>query len=146
MTFHAFVDESGRGTYLRRVVVVDPRREQSIRQLVRGLLIGSQVRLHIKNESGSRQRLFLSEINNCSVSAILYTTQRRPILEGRAEILRATIPDLLEAQVDRVVLESQVGQDGRDRQVIYDALGKAGRLAGFTAAVSGPVLPPAPGR
>jgi hypothetical protein len=126
MRLHAFVDESDRAAYLLCVVVVAPGQVRPIRQAMRGLLIGSQQRLHLNDERAARKRTILSAVTSCEVSAMVYVSRRTPIREARSEILRTLTPDLLDVGVERLVLESQVGQDELDRRVLFEALGKAG--------------------
>ncbi|WP_152691136.1 hypothetical protein [Jiangella alkaliphila] len=65
------------------------------------------------------------------VEAVVYVTRRKPIRDGRAEIIRTLVPDLVAAEVERLVLEAQVGQDVHDRRLLFDSLQKAGRPGAF---------------
>lgn len=81
----------------------------------------------MRDESDQRRRRILSVVCVQPVEAVLYVTRRKPVRDGRAEIIRALVPDLLTAGVERLVLESQIGQDAHDRRALFDGLQKAGQ-------------------
>ena len=62
MSGHIFVDESKRRGYLLVATVVVPGDLDSIRRVLRGLVLPRQRRLHMKDESDQRRRSIATAI------------------------------------------------------------------------------------
>ncbi|MBB5790411.1 hypothetical protein [Jiangella mangrovi] len=131
MPLLAFADESSRQGYLLCVVTVRQAEAGDVRKAMRALVAKGAGRLHMNDESDQRRRRILGVVRAQPIEAVLYVTRRKPIRDGRAEIIRTVVPDLLTAGADRLVLEAQVGQDVHDRRVLFDSLQKAGRPGAF---------------
>lgn len=97
----------------------------AVRSVLRRLLKPGQERLHMTKESAPRQRLILSRLCEQPVSAVIYRSTFRIQREGRAAIMRRIVTDLVE--VDRVTIESAVGQDAHDQRALQEALHGLGR-------------------
>jgi len=120
---HAFVDESGRRGLTLCVALIAPSDAADVRTALRSLLRPGQRRLHMTKESSPRQRLILSRLCEQPLTAVIYDSRYRVHREGRAEIMRRIVTDL---DVERLVIESAVGQDQHDRRTLQEAVHKAG--------------------
>jgi hypothetical protein len=66
---HVFVDESKRRGYLLVASVVVPGDLDSVRRVLRGLVLPGQRRLHMKDENDQRRRSIASAITVSGVTA-----------------------------------------------------------------------------
>lgn len=123
MVLHAFVDESDRRDYVVCAVVVGSDGRDEIRQVVRGLRRPGAHRLHMAKESAAHRKRILGDLCALPISATLYVSRYSVDRDGRAEIMRRMVAGL---GVEGLVIESGVGQDERDRAVLYEAVRAAG--------------------
>jgi hypothetical protein len=123
---HAFVDESARnGRYILCATLVDARDLDEVRKLARSLCLPGQARWHFKSESDRRRRQIIDKIVRCgAVKATLYLA-KGPEIPARHRCLTALVFDLIDQKASRLIVESQDGQDPRDRGTILDALHEA---------------------
>ena len=137
MSQHAYVDESVRGlAYMLCVTSVASSKVKDARKRLRTLTSPGQRRLHFSGESDRRRRFLLREMGGLGTGSVMYVARHRDQVAARAAILTAVVGDLLEQGTTRLVLESRVNQDQRDRSVIAHALG-SGVSTPFTYAHSG---------
>jgi hypothetical protein len=124
---HAFVDESARGgRYILCAALVDARDLDEVRKLARSLCLPGQARWHFKSESDRRRRLIIDQIIRCdAIRATLYVAKGLEI-PARRMCLTTLVFDLIDQKASRLIIESQEGQDPRDRGTILDALHAAG--------------------
>jgi hypothetical protein len=124
---HVYVDETKAGDYVLAATSVEPSREAQVRSALRRLTPPRQSRLHMRNEPDRRRRVILSSLERLPVPTTLYrapaslgtqTTRRRACLARLVADLAAT--------ADRLVLESDEGQDARDRQDLVELTRTAG--------------------
>jgi hypothetical protein len=119
---HVFVDESDRGTYLVCAAVVAPAGLGELRQLLRGFCLPGQRRLHFKSENNARRKQILDALAAAGVQARIYRCRDISTVRARRHCLNAMVHDLVGLDAQRLVIESQQGQDERDKQVIFHAL------------------------
>jgi hypothetical protein len=127
VTSHAFVDESSRnGRYILCATLVDTLRLAEVRKLARSLCLPGQARWHFKSESDRRRRQIIDTLARCdAIKASLYIGNGLEV-PVRHECLTELVYDLLDEKACRLVIESQEGQDPRDRGTILDAMHAAG--------------------
>lgn len=124
MSWHAFIDESGRGQrYLICAATISTGDLDATRRAMRALCARGQRRLHFATESDQRRRTILTEISKLDVTSVVYIAKNRDQVRARSAIIRSAAVDLHAGVVTRLVLESREGQDHRDRSDIYAALG-----------------------
>lgn len=122
MPVHAFVDESDRGSYLVCAAVVVPADLGAVRQVLRGFCLPGQRRLHFKSESNARRKQILDALVAVGVQARVYRSGSSSTTTARRWCLTALVDDLVDMGAHRLVIESQQGQDARDKQIIFAAL------------------------
>ena len=120
---HAYVDESGRRGLMMCVALVAPADADGIRVALRALLRPGQRRLHMTKESAPRQRLILSRLCEQPISAVIYISGYRIQRHGRDEIMRRIVTEL---NIDRLIIESAVGQDEHDQRALQQAVHETG--------------------
>lgn len=127
MSPHAFVDESARnGRYILCATLVDPAHLDKVRKLSRSLCLPGQRRWHFKSESDRRRRQVLDRIVRCeAIRANLYMGRGREV-DARHHCLTELVLDLIDQKASHLIIESQDGQDPRDRGAIMDALHHSG--------------------
>ncbi|SEF14571.1 hypothetical protein [Jiangella alba] len=125
MALHAYVDESKKCDYIVAAVVITGGDVAAARQLMRGLLVGKQQRIHFKAETRpARKEQILATVLEVIGSCRLYVCRSRH--SARENCLNAMLPDLVDLGVDRLVLERDTSTEKLDRRVLYDASRKAG--------------------
>jgi hypothetical protein len=104
---HVFVDETKRRGYLLVAGVVVPGDLDSVRRMLRGLVLPGQRRLHMKDENDQRRRSIATAIAVSGVTATIYDAGRRyrNERERRAACLRALIIDATQRGDAMLVLE-----------------------------------------
>ncbi|RSD19259.1 hypothetical protein [Amycolatopsis eburnea] len=119
MTAHVFVDESKRGGYLVTAAAVLPGGLSLGRQVIRGLILPGQRRLHFTHESDNRRKQILDAIAELHPAVTIYDgsaherrRQREACLDGLIADLAATDARLLVIETDESVLEL-------DRRILY---------------------------
>ena len=119
MSRHAYVDESIRGRdYMICVTRIPSSETKTARRKLRALTSPGQRRIHFSSESDQRRRVLLKKMAALETGSVIYVAQHPDQVAARAAILAATVPDLVNAKVTRLVLESRQGQDHRDRSII----------------------------
>ncbi|SHF77607.1 hypothetical protein SAMN05443575_0870 [Jatrophihabitans endophyticus] len=121
---HAFVDESARGGLTICVAIVAPTDAASVRSALRQLLAPGQQRLHMTKESAPRRRLILARLCEQPLEAMVYESAYRVHREGRADIMRRIVAN---PAIDRLTIESAVGQDEHDVRAIQAEVHRLGR-------------------
>lgn len=122
MPVHVFVDESDRGSYLVCAAVVAPADLGPVRQVLRGFCMPGQRRLHFKSESNARRKQILDALVAARVRARIYRSRSSSTAAARQSCLTVLVGDLLDMGAHRLVIESQQGQDVRDKHIVYNAL------------------------
>jgi hypothetical protein len=104
---HIFVDETKRRGYLLVASVVVPGDLDSVRRMLRGLVLPGQRRLHMKDENDQRRRSIATAISVSGVTATIYDAGRRyrNERERRAACLHALIIDAAQRGDTRLILE-----------------------------------------
>jgi len=104
---HVFVDESKQRGYLLVASVVVPSDLDSVRRVLRGLVLPGQRRPHMKDESESRKRSIATAITVSGVTATIYDAGRRyrDERERRAACLHALVLDAARRGDAMLVLE-----------------------------------------
>jgi hypothetical protein len=104
---HVFVDETKYRGYVLMAAVVLPNDLDSLRKMVRGLVLPGQRRLHMKDESAPRKRSIAAAIATSGIRAVVYDAGRRYRTERdrRAACLQAVVTDLAAAGSTTLVLE-----------------------------------------
>lgn len=132
MNLHAYADESyRRGSYLICAATVAVHERGAAQKEMRGLLAPRQRRLHFVDESDRRRRIILSAIATLETSTVIYVASDRSQSAARAAILGTMVPDLHRRGVNRLVLDSREGLDGKDRATIHRAV-RLSRIDGFS--------------
>lgn len=79
-------------------------------------------------ESAPRQRLILARLCEQPISAVIYRSLFPVQREGRAEIMRQIAAD---SEIQRLTIESAIGQDAHDERALQDAVHRLGRHDDF---------------
>ncbi|MBB5789708.1 hypothetical protein [Jiangella mangrovi] len=117
MSLHAFVDESVAGAYIVAVALVRASEVAAGRRLMRGLLTGGQKRMHFYQESDRRRSKILKGIEELGPEFRVYLTKKRK--HARDACLERMIPDLVAADVRRLVIERDESLVLAERRLLY---------------------------
>lgn len=79
-------------------------------------------------ESTPRQRLILARLCEQPITAVIYRSSFPVQREGRAEIMRQIAAD---SDIQRLTIESAIGQDAHDARALQDAVHRLGRHDDF---------------
>lgn len=117
-----YVDETKAKGYVLVAGVLLPSETGAVRKAVRALILPGQHRVHMKAEKTPRQHLILSTLVRLDLRAIIYEADSQ---RHHTDIVRrrACLQQLVREAagiVEHVVLESDVTQDGRDRQDLIE--------------------------
>jgi hypothetical protein len=125
---HVFVDETKRRGYLLVAGVVVPGDLDSVRRMLRGLLLPGQRRLHMKDENDQRRRSIATAIAVSGVTATIYDAGRRyrNERERRAACLHALIIDAAQRGDAMLVLEQDDTLLSWDNQRLIEFTREAG--------------------
>jgi hypothetical protein len=97
------------------------------RRAVEGLHLGTQRRIHFKDESDGRKRSILDVVTAAPVKVRLYECPRvRHELTAREACLTALVEDLAALGGERLVIERDDSTISHDRRTLYQAVGKVG--------------------
>ncbi|WP_158852394.1 hypothetical protein [Saccharothrix deserti] len=122
MNAHVFVDESNRSSYLLVAAYIPIRRLVSIRALMRSLCFSGERRVHFQAESDNRRRKIMSRLLEQPLQVRVYTG-RGPKDAIRATLLRELVAEVLDAGVQRLVIESRgLARDRDDRREIVGTI------------------------
>jgi hypothetical protein len=119
VTFHVFVDESVRQSYLLCAVWISQSKLDDKRDGLRGLRRPRQRRIHFGKERPGRRRQLLDAFVRLDVEVRIYSGDG-PALKARRRCMRALVSDFAANSVARLVIESGDHEDEVDRQVIYE--------------------------
>lgn len=124
MTDHVFIDESKQRAYLLVAAVVVPSDLKPSRQILKGLLLPNQRRIHMKDESNGRRRTIASSIATMGITATVYQAgqDHRTQLACRRACLAHLVKDRANAQRSRLVIDRDESLVPRDRQCLIDAM------------------------
>jgi len=125
---YIFVDETKRRGYLLVASAVVPGDLDSTRRMLRGLVLPGQRRLHMKDESDSRERSIATAVAVSGVTATIYDAGRRHQneRERRAACLTALVVDAAARDDAMLVLEQDDTLVVSDRKLLYRATREAG--------------------
>ena len=128
MSSHVFVDETKHRGYLLVASVVVPDDLNSVRRMLRGLVLPGQRRLHMKDENDQRRRSIATAIAVSGVTATIYDAGRRyrNERERRAACLRALIIDVARRGDAMLVLEQNDTLLSWDNQRLIEFTREAG--------------------
>ncbi len=128
MSSHVFVDETKHRGYLLVASVVVPDDLNSVRRMLRGLVLPGQRRLHMKDENDQRRRSIATAIAVSGVTATIYDAGRRyrNERERRAACLRALIIDVARRGDAMLVLEQDDTLLSWDNQRLIEFTREAG--------------------
>jgi hypothetical protein len=117
---HVFVDESKAGPYLLVASVVLPGDVHSARAAVRALHLPRQGRIHMKDESDSRRRRILADLERAGLRATIYRAGGyKTDITAREACIDTLIRPLAVEPTARVTFECDQSQDERDRKQLY---------------------------
>jgi hypothetical protein len=125
---HVVVDETKRRGYLLVAGVVVPGDLESVRRMLRGLVLPGQRRLHMKDENDQRRRSIATAITVSGVTATIYDAGRRyrNERERRAACLHALIIDAAQRGDAMLVLEQDDTLLSWDNQRLIEFTREAG--------------------
>jgi hypothetical protein len=125
---HVFVDETKYRGYLLAAAVIVPADLDTVRKVIRGLVLPGQRRLHMKDESAPRKRSIASAIVASGVQATIYDAGlRHPTeRERRAACLQALVADLAGRRSATLVIEQDETLLSWDNQCLIEATRAAG--------------------
>lgn len=125
---HVFVDESKKQDYLLVAAVIIPGELGLARKTVRGLQKPGQRRLHMVKESPARQHTILSTLGTIGAQVTIYQASvgYRTNIERRGACLERLVEDIATAGCARLMLESEQGEEERDRRLLYRETGRRG--------------------
>lgn len=119
MSIHVFVDESVRRDYLLCAVVVEARRIEYSRRIMKSLIPPGQRRLHFSKERDDRRRQFLSRIVELPMHAAFFSATGHAV-PARRSCLQDALVSLADRPVSRVVIELAEPEYERDRKSIAE--------------------------
>ena len=93
------------------------------RRALRHLRAPGQRRIHFATESNERRRAALGAMAAIDAAPVVFFADNRDQVAARARILPEMVADLRSVGVNRIVIESRERQDGRDRSVLFEAVG-----------------------
>ena len=125
---HVFVDETKQRGYLLVASVVVPSDLDSVRRMLRGLVLPGQRRLHMKDENDQRRRSIATAIAVSGVTATIYDAGRRyrNERERRAACLHTLVRDAARRGDAMLVLEQDDTLLNWDNQRLIEFTREAG--------------------
>lgn len=125
---HVFVDESKRRGYLLVASAVVPNELDTVRKVLRGLVLPGQRRLHMKDESDQRRRSITTAIAVSGITATIYDAGRRYPTERdrRAACLHALVLDAAAGGDSVLVIEQDDTLLSWDNQRLIEYTREAG--------------------
>ena len=117
--WHAFLDESRRGsTYLVAMVVAPPRELDPARTALRAKVKPGQRRLHFKKESDSRRGEIVALLHSLRIRARVFLCEHSNDRIARQACITAAGTHLINIGAVRLVMESCAHQDADDRHTL----------------------------
>ncbi len=125
---HVFVDESKKSDYLLVAAVFLPGDVEVARKAIRALHMPGQRRLHMVKESPARQGTILSTIAGLGAEVTIYEAGAgyRTNITRRTACLTRLIEDAAGAGHSRLILEPEVGEQERDRRLLFEQTRRLG--------------------
>ncbi len=123
MSRRVFVDETKRRNYVLVAVSVPTEDLDSLRKIMRGLVLPGQRRLHMKDENDRRRRSIATAIAASGVAATVYDAGQRGATERdrRTACLQRLVADVADGLDTIIVLEQDDTLMASDRRVLYAA-------------------------
>ncbi|GAB3576079.1 hypothetical protein GCM10027445_39550 [Amycolatopsis endophytica] len=119
MSVTAFADETKASGYLLTVAALLPADLAAARQVMRGLVMPGQRRIHFFKESDRRRKQILDVIAEVRPRIALYDSSGHHRRQQRAVCLTALLADLAARQARTLVLERDDAVLAEDRKVLY---------------------------
>lgn len=127
MPLHAFVDESKRRGLLVVAVTLSASHLPGVRDVVTGLHLPGQRRIHFVKESSGRKGAIIEAMAATPVDVRLYQCDPgRHERDGRARCLARLVRDLAALDTERLVIERDESTVALDRRTLFEAVGRAG--------------------
>ena len=120
----AWIDESGSntavdpGSYIVSAAVIDPRHADLARELMRGLRLPGQVKLHWRAEQRTRQELITATVTTLPIEHLVVVTYDHAVgvrPERRRRLtMQYLLPELADLGVEHAIVESRGGADDQN--------------------------------
>jgi hypothetical protein len=132
MNAHIFADESKRNSFVLAAASIPPDQLAKLRQVVNGLRLPGQRRLHFVGERDSRRLQIVRTFIDVGVSTTIYEASGiRDLKVARDAVITRLADDALRQQAQMLVLELDDSLEAQDRLVIREQLRKADRQDAF---------------
>lgn len=132
MNAHIFADESKRNSFVLAAASVPPDQLAKLRQVVNGLRLPGQRRLHFVGERDSRRLQIVRTFIDAGVTATIYEANGiRDLKLARDAVITRLTDDALRQRAQMLVLELDDSLEAQDRLVIREQLRKADRQDAF---------------
>lgn len=118
----AYLDESKSNSYIVSAVIVSRHSAPGIRNVISGLRLPGQRRVHFKHESTSRRREILAKINHLDFQVVTVSIPNEYEVTARRKALTQLFESLQSAGVTLVTLEKDESMVKHDRQTISNYL------------------------
>lgn len=136
----AWIDESGSnqtfdpGSYIMSAALIAPRHMDVARELMLGLRLPGQVKLHWRDERRSRQKLITETLATLPIEHLIVVTSSHGVgvrSERRRRLtMELLLPELAALGVERAVVESRGSADNRRDVQMLQNLRVSHRLEG----------------
>ncbi len=131
MTAHIFADESKRNSFVLAAATIPADELTRMRQVVNGLRLPGQRRLHFVGERDSRRLQIIRALIEAEVSTTIYEASGiRDQKVARDAVITRLTSDALRQNAQRIVLELDDSLEAQDRWVIREQLKKADQQEG----------------
>jgi hypothetical protein len=128
MTAHIFADESKRHSFVLAAASIPADQLAKMRQVVTGLRLPGQRRLHFVGESHSRRLQIIKAFADAEVGTTIYEASGiRDFKVARDAVITRLTSDALRQGAQMMVLELDDSLESQDRWVIREQLKKADR-------------------
>lgn len=117
--YHSFVDESKNNSYLLVAALIRPAHLTRTRQLISGMVVPGQRRIHFHKERDGRRSQIIGHLAEMPIEAIIYEV-RGKLHENfaRSRCLTSLIRDQLARDTRRLVIESDESRVEADRRIL----------------------------
>jgi hypothetical protein len=132
MNAHIFADESKRNSFVLAAASIPAEQLARMRQVVTGLRLPGQRRLHFVGERDSRRLQIIQAFVQAGLSATIYEASGiRDLKVARDAVITRLTSDALAQRAQMLVLELDDSLEAQDRLVIREQLRKADRPDAF---------------
>src|SRR6185437_627649 len=132
MNAHIFADESKRNSFVLAAASIPPDQLAKLRQVVNGLRLPGQRRLHFVGERDSRRLQIVRTFIDAGVTTTIYEASGiRDLKVARDAVITRLTGDALRQRAQMLVLELDDSLEAQDRLVIREQLRKADRQDAF---------------